>query len=311
VGARPLVSVIINNYNYARFLREAIDSALSQAYCPIEVIVVDDGSSDHSRELIMTYERAVTPVFKENSGQASAFNAGIAASHGDILCFLDSDDYFYAGKVATIVEIAISSNVARPLMIHHRLRISREAGKPGQEEFLGKTHDNPLNLADYARKYKFMYYAAGATTGISITRGLAHLLFPLPENIRVSADDFLVYGASLVGELHFSGEVLGAYRVHGGNLWYANPKPKSTEFWNTLEYYLNQKLKENNLPGKISYAESMWSWWELATERRWTELMWRMIKCNAVQHDLHTLGFTYGICRFVMGRMFEKRLRLT
>jgi glycosyltransferase involved in cell wall biosynthesis len=251
--AGPLVSILINNYNYAQFLREAIESTLSQSYSRTEIIVVDDGSTDQSRGIILSFGAKLTPVFKENAGQASAFNVGVAACRGDILCFLDSDDYFYPGKVARIVELFSALDSTRPLMVHHRLKISQENDKATQEEFLGRMHDNPLNLAEYARKYKFMYYPASATTGISINRRMSDLLFPLPGNIRVSADDFIVYGASLVGELHSISDVLGAYRVHGNNHWYYGTRRKSAEFHEVLDRYLNQKLKENKLPGRISY----------------------------------------------------------
>src|SRR5262245_57305107 len=102
--ADPLISILINNYNYARFLREAIDSALAQSYPHAEIVVVDDGATDGSREVIASYGSALTVVVKENGGQASAFNAGVTASRGDILCVLDSDDYFHPNKIARIAE---------------------------------------------------------------------------------------------------------------------------------------------------------------------------------------------------------------
>ena len=65
-GEKPLVSVVVNNYNYGRFLAEAIDSALRQTYSPIEVLVVDDGSTDDSRDVIASYGARVVPLLKEN-----------------------------------------------------------------------------------------------------------------------------------------------------------------------------------------------------------------------------------------------------
>jgi glycosyltransferase involved in cell wall biosynthesis len=307
-SARPLVSILINNYNYAQFLRQTIESSFSQTYSRIEIIVVDDGSTDRSREIIESFGSRLAPVFKTNAGQASAFNAGVAASQGDILCFLDSDDYFYPGKVARIVEVFSALDSTRPLMVHHRLKIRKEDGKAVQEELLGTIHDNPLNLAEYARKYKFMYWPAGPTTGISINRRMSDLLFPLPENIKVSADDFIVFGASLVGELHSISDVLGAYRVHGNNHWYYGTRRKSAEFQEALDRYLNQKLKENKLPGRISYAESMCCWWEIARDERWAELAWRVLRANVVQRDLHTLQLSYGQCMVPAGRYIAKKV---
>ena len=101
----PLVSVIINNYNYGHFLGEAIDSVLNQTYPNIEIVVVDDGSTDNSREIISSYQEKIISVLKENGGQASAFNAGFAASRGDIIFMLDSDDIFVPEKVAEVVNI--------------------------------------------------------------------------------------------------------------------------------------------------------------------------------------------------------------
>lgn len=99
------VSILINNYNYEQFLSEAIESALAQTYTRIEIIVVDDGSTDNSRQILEHYRDRVTLVYKENGGQASAFNAGFTASTGDIICFLDSDDTFEPHKVAEIARV--------------------------------------------------------------------------------------------------------------------------------------------------------------------------------------------------------------
>src|SRR5215470_16584996 len=101
--AKPLVSVVINNYNYGRFVGEAIRSALSQSYAPVEVIVVDDGSTDNSRNVIEEYGKEITTVFKANEGQSSAFNAGFAKSSGEIVCLLDADDLFLPNKVEKVV----------------------------------------------------------------------------------------------------------------------------------------------------------------------------------------------------------------
>src|SRR5437870_10165188 len=104
MGQDPLVSIIINNYNYGRFLREAIDSALAQTAPNVEVIVVDDGSTDNSAAIIAGYGNRVVPMFKTNGGQTSALNAGFARSTGDVVLFLDADDVL----LPTAVEKAIN-----------------------------------------------------------------------------------------------------------------------------------------------------------------------------------------------------------
>src|SRR3954449_8708213 len=86
------VAVVVNNFNYERFLSTAIESALAQTHPDVEVVVVDDGSTDGSREVIAGYGDRVRAVYKENGGQASAFNAAFAACTGDVVIFLDADD---------------------------------------------------------------------------------------------------------------------------------------------------------------------------------------------------------------------------
>jgi glycosyltransferase involved in cell wall biosynthesis len=87
-----LASIVIGNYNYARFLSAAVESALSQTYRDVEVIVVDDGSTDESRSILHRYKDRVRIVLQENGGRAAVFNSGFRVSSGDIVLFLDSDD---------------------------------------------------------------------------------------------------------------------------------------------------------------------------------------------------------------------------
>src|SRR5690349_9032182 len=103
VASQPLVSIVVNNYNYGRFLNECIDSALNQRYAAVEVVVVDDGSTDESCEVIRSYGARINVVFKNNGGQGSAVNAGFAASTGSIVLFLDADDALAPDAVDRIV----------------------------------------------------------------------------------------------------------------------------------------------------------------------------------------------------------------
>src|SRR5687768_2353721 len=95
---QPLVSVVITNYNYADFVGAAIESALAQRYEPIEVVVVDDGSTDDSRDVISRYHEIVA-VFQPNGGQTSALNEGFRVARGDWICMLDADDLLKPGAI--------------------------------------------------------------------------------------------------------------------------------------------------------------------------------------------------------------------
>src|SRR5207302_2868903 len=130
MGNNPLVSLIVNNYNYANFLGEAIDSALEQTYKDMEVIVVDDGSVDHSREVIATYGNRITPLLKANGGQNSALNAGFTISRGEVIIFLDSDDVLLPTAVENAVRCLDDPTAAK---VHWRLWLIDENSRRSKE----------------------------------------------------------------------------------------------------------------------------------------------------------------------------------
>ena len=125
---RPLVSVLINNHNYGEFLDDAIQSVLRQTYENIELIVVDDGSTDNSRDVIARYGNSIIPVLTANLGQASAYNAGFAFSRGELICLLDSDDVFLSTKVERLVDVFERFPTAG--WLRHRLEITDEHLRP-------------------------------------------------------------------------------------------------------------------------------------------------------------------------------------
>ena len=96
----PLISVIIPVQNCERYLAEAIDSILAQAYRPLEVIVIDDGSTDGTAQVVLRLGPPVKLMQQAHQGAAAARNHGVAAAHGDLLAFLDADDVWTANKLA-------------------------------------------------------------------------------------------------------------------------------------------------------------------------------------------------------------------
>jgi glycosyltransferase involved in cell wall biosynthesis len=102
--ARTLkASIIIVNHNYARFLRQAIGSALAQTYADTEIVVVDDGSTDDSPAVIRSYGSRVIPVLKANAGQLSCYFRGFAACRGDLVLYLDADDFLYPHCLSEVI----------------------------------------------------------------------------------------------------------------------------------------------------------------------------------------------------------------
>lgn len=99
----PLVSVVMPAYNAARYILEAIDSILRQDYSPIEIVLVDDGSTDNTVSLVEARAPAARIIRQANAGVGAARNTGLRAATGDFVCFLDADDGWFPGKVSTQV----------------------------------------------------------------------------------------------------------------------------------------------------------------------------------------------------------------
>src|SRR5689334_1491177 len=95
----PHVSAIITTYNYAQFIRGAIESVLQQTVCPAEIVVVDDGSTDNTAAIVARYAAAgVRYVYQENGGASAARNRGLRETQGELVAFLDGDDRWLPDK---------------------------------------------------------------------------------------------------------------------------------------------------------------------------------------------------------------------
>jgi Glycosyl transferase family 2 len=215
----PLVSILINNYNYGRFLGEAIDSALNQRYPRVEVVVVDDGSTDNSRDIINEYADRIVPVFKQNGGQASAFNAGFATSQGEIICFLDSDDIFAPGKVAHVVQILTGHlEIGWCWDIERKFDDTTGAHLPNKPAAQTGRWD--------ARHLMASGVPPGVPTacsGMSFRRNTLTHILPMPENFRVTGDSFVKLAALAVSEGWLEQTELTFQRIHGSNLYTQQP----------------------------------------------------------------------------------------
>ena len=213
---RPTVSIVVINYNYAQFLAEAIDSALRQYYSHTEVVVVDDGSTDDSRDIIASYENRVFPVLKKNGGQRSAFNAGFAASRGEVVIFLDADDYLFPHTVERVVT-AWEPGVAK---VHYRLETVDTYGRrfgfePPRHRLLASGDVLPILLEKG-------YYSTNVCSGNAFSRVVLDQLLPMPETgERIFAEGYLNVLLPFYGRVGSIEEVLGAYRIHGNNHFYS------------------------------------------------------------------------------------------
>jgi len=213
VESDPLVSIIVDNFNYARFIRAAIDSALAQSYAPVEVIVVDDGSTDNSRDLISSYGNRVSAVFKTNGGHASAFNAGFRASHGSIVMFLDADDSLLPTAVEEVVRAWHPGTAKAQFVLAHIDADGRPLG--AIVPFL------PAQMPDGDIRASILDaggYVGVPTSGNAFARTVLDRILPLPESQwRQAADTSFEIIAPFLGDVISLRKTLGCYRVHESN----------------------------------------------------------------------------------------------
>ncbi len=228
----PLASVVVNNYNYGRYLAEAIDSALAQTYRPLEVVVVDDGSTDDSRDIIAGYGARVVPVLQSNGGQGSALNAGFAASRGEVVLFLDADDVLLPTAVETAAAHLRDAGVAK---VHWPLWETDAAGaRTGRV-----VPDTPLpegDLRDAVVREGPLAGSGAPTSGNAWSRRFLERVLPMPEQeLTRHADSYLNTLACLHGHVRRVDEPQACYRVHGSND-YAS-EPSSEKLRRNLEMY--------------------------------------------------------------------------
>lgn len=226
---KPLASIIITNYNYGRFLPEAIDSVLNQNYQPVEVIVVDDGSTDDSQQIIANYGEQIIPLLKENGGQGSAFNAGFAKSRGEVVCFLDADDVLLPSAIATAVELLRAPNIVQ---VHWPLCAIDADGKP-----LGKfIPDQPLpegDLRDARLEGSIDSHVFSPTSGNAWSRSYLERILPLPDiHYGLNADSYLAFLSPFFGSIKRIAEYQALYRIHGHN-----GTSKLTYSWQLRQYH--------------------------------------------------------------------------
>jgi glycosyltransferase involved in cell wall biosynthesis len=231
----PIVTVLITAYNYGRFIEQAIDSVLSQdlPLDKVQILVVDDGSTDDTLERVKRYGSAVDYHYKRNGGQASALNHGIERARGDIIALLDADDMFLPGKLVRIIEVFRADPALG--MVYHRL----------QEWHVETDEKRGWNFVDISgdirntpdRMFAFM---SQPTSAISFRRDLLKPLLPVPERITMLADCYLVSLMPFLAPVRSIPEFLAVYRIHGknsyttGELNTSDDKIKKFKMWQIL-----------------------------------------------------------------------------
>ena len=237
-----LASILINNYNYSQFIREAIESALNQTYKNVEVIVVDDGSTDNSREIISSFSDRIKAIYKKNGGQASAFNAGFIASQGEFIFILDADDLFKPDKIKNAIQIFQDNPEINWLF--HELTYIDQIGNIIDINRESALEDSLLiDLQEIMKQGKKFNYSIPC--GLCFTRDLLNKTLPMPQaNNIVLSDNYLKFAALSLSSGILSPECLASQRIHQSNLFTFRDdvQVKASEIGLMTGYYLREQF---------------------------------------------------------------------
>ncbi|MEM1253010.1 MAG: glycosyltransferase family 2 protein [Cyanobacteria bacterium P01_H01_bin.21] len=253
----PLVSVLINNYNYGKFLKQAVDSCLNQTYENVEVIVVDDGSTDDSKEIIESFGDQVIPILKKNGGQASALNAGFQASSGDIICLLDADDLYLPERIAEVVKLFQSHPSVDWVFTESSAIESERIFEENHDDLFGEIRssnsDSKIQEIDFTKELKDGQIPnfTPSTSNLCFSRKILEKLFPLPAIKGISGmaitDLYIKLLAVGLGSGYVNKNNIGIYRFHNNYYKFQNLDKKRRlfgEIYTTTGYSIRQKFPE-------------------------------------------------------------------
>jgi glycosyltransferase involved in cell wall biosynthesis len=227
--AQNLVTVIIPTYNYSHYIQQAIDSILNSNFSQdeIEIIIVDDGSTDNTSEIISTYGNRVSYLYQKNLGKAWATKVGIENAHGKYIFNLDADDLFLPNKIKEVVEIFESDpeivHVAHPALCW-QVENDKKSPETIPKSVIAHKLDGKELLVYFYRNR--MLFGGGSTFA---ARRDALNKFSIPKEVDMFIDEYLVMCTLNQGYSYFIDSPLSVWRIHGKNYSGSIANPNSHE----------------------------------------------------------------------------------
>jgi glycosyltransferase involved in cell wall biosynthesis len=285
--SKPYVSVLIDTYNHERFIAQAITSVLEQNMPMerVEIVVVDDGSTDGTPEIVRRFKPRVRLIRKINGGQASAFNTGVPECHGEIVAFLDGDDWWAPGKLRAVID-AMEREPEVGIVGHgytlvypdgrQQLNVLREGFR-----FRASTLEGALLLR--------VRGAFLGTSRMTVRASILRQVLPVPEAIEIQADEYISTLAAALCHVQILPEPLFYYRMHDSNAYeMTNTNPqrlrRKQNVLSELAQSLNKQLLLRGIEGRVVRAitgrvqadadqlrltlDGGWPWETLKTEWR-------------------------------------------
>jgi len=216
-------SVIICAYNYARFLPRCLESVLSQSQSADEIIVVDDGSTDQTQNVVTGFQ-SVRYIRQKHAGKAAAFNKGFRTATGTLLCHLDADDFWLPNKLECVTDILATTTVGG--MTHESFYIDAAGNRLYETRPETGSPKKPFQLSFREVLWSCFLYPPknllrrplGVANTICVWRDAVADLFPLPEDLGLAVDGALIFAAARHGLICLP-EVLSAYCHHDANYY--------------------------------------------------------------------------------------------
>lgn len=277
------------NCNYGSFIAQAIDSVLSQSYGAFELIIVDDGSTDNSREIIGCYQDSrISAIFQNNMGQAAAFNTGFERVKGDFIAFLDSDDAWKSDKLEKTIAVIEKENCS---IVQHNLEIidawSDRKGRIHPDVVPGRKNVLKAYLDDHDTDH------FSATSGIVCRKKDLEIIFPLDASWKICADVAITTPLPIFGEVITLSDNLGYYRIHGSNCWMNTQNQAQTlENGKKRIEYINQWLERSGHSGRVNFEKTAYyKKWKIEQLPIFHHLRIRHTLSRVIRGMLHKLNY--------------------
>jgi glycosyltransferase involved in cell wall biosynthesis len=250
-----LVSVLIDTYNHERYIEQAIVSVLNQDFPAeeMEIVVVDDGSTDRTPEIVRKFEPRVRLIRKANGGQASAFNVGIAETKGEIVVFLDGDDWWAREKLKAVVE-AFEKNPGIAAVGHGYFEVidkdqPKQMDVPEKSCLLNLSNPEAARTAEIGRSFL-------GTSRLAVRREALQKIGPIPDELFFCADTPILTLVLALGGALILDQPLCYYRIHSGNLFALRGTDKAKlrrilEIRKFLQAHIPKRLAELGVPQEI------------------------------------------------------------
>ncbi|HBR15679.1 MAG TPA: hypothetical protein DD723_09130 [Candidatus Omnitrophica bacterium] len=247
---KPIVSVIIPSYNCAKYLPEALDSVVAQTYQDYEVIIINNGSSDNTEQIVQSYIQRFGPrfryIYQENSGVSCARNAGIQTAQGKYLAMLDADDKWYPHRLAEGIKVIESAEDIG--LVHARSMRITETG-----EQIGSVQRDTRYLTGWIFEHVFLRRANISCPTVLLKKECCDKVDLFDEHLSMlgSEDRELWMRIAQKYRIVFIDDILSYYRVRKGSMSRNNQRMLKAQLYVVDKYCpengLNQRLRHQAL----------------------------------------------------------------